>query len=384
MNRALTIIVGCAAIMAAPASHAFYQGDHAELQGFSRMGHAQLWFADDTLTDRSISVSRGSLRLLADVFADHWPSLQFHGVLEAQGATFPIPIGSPARRLRASLVDQRLSQVTFDVDRLALRYNAGLIDIQVGRQPVNLATTFFFTPNDFFNPFAAQAFFRIYKPGVDALRLDLELGELSRLTVISALGDEDPVISPSSLPSELRNASALAQISTVVSDVELSLVGGRRGRAFVVGGALAAEVLGFGVRSEGHVAFFDDAGACAEVALGVERRFENTLNLQLEAFYHGAGADQPTDVSCAPVGAPNLYRGRYHLAAGAGYEINPLLQGQILVLVDASDGSAQGALYFVYSLHDEVEAALVTSIPIRQGELGATPFVTDVELRAYF
>ena len=80
----------------------------------------------------------------------------------------------------------------------------------------------------------------------------------------------------------------------------------------------------------------------------------------------------------------NLYPSRHYVAAGAGYEITPLLLGQALVLVDASDRSVVASLYLVYSLHDELEAALVSSVPVRQGDRIPAPFVVDVELRAYF
>jgi len=76
------------------------------------------------------------------------------------------------------------------IDRLNARWSAQRLDVRVGRQPVNLATTFYFTPNDFFAPFAAQAFFRVYKPGVDAARADYRLDNLSTVSLISVLGYE--------------------------------------------------------------------------------------------------------------------------------------------------------------------------------------------------
>ena len=70
------------------------------------------------------------------------------------------------------------------VDSLAGQWTTSHLDLTVGRQPVNLATTFYFAPNDFFAPFAAQEVYRVYKPGVDAARAEIRLGNLSQLTLL--------------------------------------------------------------------------------------------------------------------------------------------------------------------------------------------------------
>jgi len=74
------------------------------------------------------------------------------------------------------------------IDWLNARYSYNRLDLIVGRQPINLATTFYFTPNDFFAPFAAQVFYRVYKAGVDAIRAEVRLGDLSQLSLITVLG----------------------------------------------------------------------------------------------------------------------------------------------------------------------------------------------------
>ena len=83
---------------------------------------------------------------------------------------------------RSGIFDRGFSDrdyVHFSMDRLNIEYSFKKLDLIVGRQPINLATTFYFTPNDFFAPFAAQTFYRVYKPGVDALRANVQIGELS-------------------------------------------------------------------------------------------------------------------------------------------------------------------------------------------------------------
>jgi len=89
-------------------------------------------------------------------------------------------------RVEWSFSDDDLSRVAFD--RLNVRANWDRFDMTVGRQAINLATTFYFSPNDFFAPFSAQNFFRVYKPGVDAVRAEIRAGDLSQISLIHVLG----------------------------------------------------------------------------------------------------------------------------------------------------------------------------------------------------
>src|SRR4030042_4416807 len=92
---------------------------------------------------------------------------------------------------RSSALEWSLSDRNYvhtAIDRFNVRWSKDRLDLLMGRQAINLATTFYFSPNDFFAPFAAQAFYRVYKPGVDALRAEVRLGDLSQLSLISVLG----------------------------------------------------------------------------------------------------------------------------------------------------------------------------------------------------
>ncbi|MCA9552869.1 MAG: hypothetical protein KC933_22735 [Myxococcales bacterium] len=295
------------------------------------------------------------------------------------------------------------------VDRLVLKAYLPKVRLAVGRQPVTFATTYFFTPNDFFQAFSAQAFFRLYKPGVDAARVDVELGELSELTVVGVLGykDEDPnrrVEGPS-----WDASSVLARASTTLFDFEWSVMGGKAPFAWVVGGGAQGEVLDWlGVRVEGHVAIpQDDADRTrAELAVGLEHRFEISLHLRLEYFYNGSGRTDPAAYAAVyqdPValnGTP--YLGKHYVVLGASRELTALLTGDAFLLVNLTDRSFQAAVALAYSLLDEVDLAVVASVPVGKGlnarllpvdpwvvvtpgsELGSYPIAVSAEVRAYF
>jgi len=106
-------------------------------------------------------------------------------------ASYQGSMGTPLDVERSAALEWSFSDneyIHLAIDRLNVRWAHNRFDFIVGRQPINLATTFYFTPNDFFAPFSAQAFYRVYKPGVDALRAEVRLGNLSQLSLINVFG----------------------------------------------------------------------------------------------------------------------------------------------------------------------------------------------------
>ncbi|RLB62746.1 MAG: hypothetical protein DRI90_08345, partial [Deltaproteobacteria bacterium] len=107
------------------------------------------------------------------------------------------------------------------IDRLSFDALAEPLKLTAGRFPVNYSVTNIFTPNDFFAPFSPTAINTIYKPGIDALRLNLALGPMSGLEVVQVAGFRQ-----SGEPAWGRSA-LLARASTVWWDFEWALLGGK-------------------------------------------------------------------------------------------------------------------------------------------------------------
>lgn len=283
------------------------------------------------------------------------------------------------------------------IDRLNARWSAQRLDVRVGRQPVNLATTFYFTPNDFFAPFAAQAFFRVYKPGVDAARADYRLNNLSTVSVLSVLGYEPDARAETGWSGrpETDRTSGLGRVAGVVHDVELALLAGRVRRTHILGASLQGEWFNWlGVRAEGHIAAPRDDGQnnYSELSVGFEHRWPGSLELRLEYFHHGSGADDEDDYQLVRLADASSYLARRYLALGAGYEFTPLLRGEALAIANLVDESRLLSLYAVYSLADEAELALNASLPFGdepeearvRSEFGLFPRAATLELRLYF
>jgi hypothetical protein len=273
------------------------------------------------------------------------------------------------------------------------------VDIILGRQPVNLATTFYFSPNDFFAPFAAQTFYRVYKPGVDALRLEVRLGDLSQLSLISVLGyrpDQASDTGWGSRPDSSRT-SYVGRISTNLNNFEWALVAGDLAEADILGGSFQGELFKWlGVRAEGHVAWPDSSGQDphGELAMGIEHRWENSLDMRLEYFYHGSGfAAAAGYASGASLNSgQGSYLGRHYSALGIGYEFTPVLTGQMALIGNLTDNSLLSSINAVYSLSNESEISVTIAAPSGRkpdglnirSEFGLYPCSLNIEWRWYF
>ncbi len=292
--------------------------------------------------------------------------------------------------LEWTLRDDKRGAARLAIDQLFITLSAGRFDLRAGRQPIGLATCFYFTPNDFFAPFAAQNFYRVYKPGVDAARIDFRAGALSQISFIHALGyaaDPAGANGYSSAP-DGGGAVNIGRAAVTFARFEWALLAGKIKDDTVIGGSLQGELFSWlGLRAEGHRRE-NAAGPWTDIAAGAERRFANSLTVRYEHFHNGAGASSPAAYRLGT--AP--YPGREYGALGLSYEFTPLLTGQLLALANWRDNSQALALYGLYSLSDESELALGLSIPRgepasaagMQSEYGSYPLSAYADFRIYF
>jgi len=301
---------------------------------------------------------------------------------------------------RSSLFEHNFSNnnyMHFAIDRFALRWSNQILDLTIGRQAINLATTFYFTPNDFFAPFAAQTFYRLYKPGVDALRAEVNLGDFSQISWISVLGYKADLNRDTGWSNEpdSHRASHLLLWSNVFGNFEGVLMLGRVVDKNVIGGALQGELFKWlGIRLEGHHgnSQHDSVGDYQQFSLGLEHRWENSLELRLELFYNGLGEYSVSHYRAASTAGSVRYLARRYSALGASYDITPLLMGEALIISNLDDQSQLLSLNTVYSLSDESELVVNANIPFGskpdngrlKSEFGVYSKSVSMELRFYF
>lgn len=292
--------------------------------------------------------------------------------------------------LELSLSDTEYAHLA--IDRMNVRWSSEDLSFRLGRQAINLATTFYFSPNDFFAPFAAQSFYRVYKPGVDAIRAEIASGELSSVNLIGVLGysassETDSGWNDNSDP---NRTSWLASYLVNMSGFEWGLLAGKAYRKRIVGASLSGELFDWlGIRAEANRSSMLDGEQQIydNVSIGLEHRWENSLMIQFEQFYHGDG-----EVETGLYDLRQSYPARRYRAIGISYEFSSLWTTQASIITNLVDTSDLYNVNVVYSLSDESEISFTLSLPDGEkptgtevkSEYGVYPRAMNLELRAYF
>ncbi len=290
-----------------------------------------------------------------------------------------------------------------EIDRFNLRWDRPGFRMVFGRQAITWGVNYFWPVLDLFAPFAPQRIDRDYKPGVDALRFTVPMGDFSEVEVIAASQGAQT-------PEDLSFAS-LGRFHSELGEGHSSLdfgymVGGFH-RDLVLGGFFSADVCGTGLRGEvswtspgcdprsAHPVF--GCGDFWRFTVGVDRLLTPTLTLIAEASWNGFGAGDPADYARL-ANADRVSRGevvslgRRYAGLSLGWLAHPLLTVSGAVLFNREDSSALFQPGIAWSVSDQVSvnAGLVVSTGrgLRDGvlgsEYGAVPVVAWSSLTAYF
>jgi len=392
---------------------AFYEWQDADRSlsfgGFFRLAGTGVDYPDDTalFEEDDNFLWDADVRILLDGnFGDHLflnanllQTVRSTGLLN-RNTIFASPL-TVARS--SSLIWQQKDSEDFNayllLDSFNLQWSSANASVTVGRQPINLATTFYFTPNDLYAPFPAQAFFRVYKPGVDSVRAAIKLGNLSQLSIIGVLAYDEDASSDNGWDSspDWDQTALISRLVFAAHGFEWGLLGGTVNDRTIGGGSLQGEIANWlGLRLEGHYAWpeDDEIDNYLLLTVGLEHRFPSSLTARFEQFHNGQGFSSITDAVTAiqQVDYTGLYLGENYSALSLGYEFSPLLYGELLALVNWSDDSQLYTANAVYSLADESELSAVLSLPNGDepdnaeinSEFGTRPWAVSLEYRLYF
>ncbi len=379
--------------------------------------------------------AQGFLNGRATVEAEFWDGASFEGHLfgtarilsDPADALIPERVGHGQYRALDLLTDNGSGndgQFLAFVDRFVVKKSFGDVDVSVGRQAVTFGKAYFWNPLDVFRPFAAEQVNRDYKAGVDAVRLDWELDSFSGLTFVSVFGREvDPLGAPVDRDRELGadtyGSALIGRYTAYLNGWDVAVQGGKVYGGLQAGGAAVGEIGVVQVRVEGT--YFDairvpDGPPLTvqdsirqlftdhwQAVVGAGYRWPNTLQLDAEYFYNGAGApdDQLVGLFRVAVGASQQIN-RHLVGIRSSYDITPILIGSLTGIHGISDDSGLVQAQLVWSLSDETDLLFTGSagygrqpLPgplafpraltrLPQSEFGALRGALAVELRSYF
>ncbi len=303
--------------------------------------------------------------------------------------------------LERSFVDRENLEARIAFDRLNVSWSRSSFRAVVGRQAITWGVSMLWPVIDLFAPFPPERIDREYKPGVDAARVSVPLGDFSEIEVVAAASGPD---------GEALSAGSLARFHC--GRLDLGVMGGRFHGDLVAGGFVTGDWSGTGLRAE--ISYTDSgdesappAGApgatpsrFARATFGVTRQVTPGVLVVGELSWNGFGASD--SAGYAAVARSDRFRtgevaslGRWYAGGILDWRPHPLLtvkstglvnlQDRSLLLLPSAEWSLSddATLVFGASLSLGSEAAL-TPVPTAGTEFGAIPVMAFVGIRYYF
>jgi hypothetical protein len=343
----------------------------------------------------------GIFRLKLDPRFSAELSAEAHGVVtvESPATAGPTAIvsGTTPRLfgLQDTVVDRDAVRTVLELDRLSLTWQRPTFRLVAGRQPITWGVDVFWPVLDLFAPFPPERIDREYKPGVDALRLTLPVGNLSEIDVVAA-GQGTSIERDGSV-------GALARFHLGPTDV--GAMAGWFHRDAVVGGFVTANVRGTGLRGEvAYTRSGDPADAHLgrasfwRAGVGLDRQLTPALSLSAELAWNGFGVDDPAAYPRVAAAA-RVQRGevtslgRYYGGVSLTWQVHPLVSVTGVALVNLGDGSGLLLPRLDWSLADSLGLVVGGIFGLGAGrtaagtpgsEYGPTPATLYAGITAYF
>ena len=279
------------------------------------------------------------------------------------------------------------------LDRAHLRIAFERADLTVGRQAITFGKAWFWNPLDVFLPFGSTQFDRDYKPGVDALRVDLPLGDLSGATLVGVPGRAPSGAAPAGGGDAWYRSALVARAFGNARGWDAAAQGGKILGGYQLGGAVTGELGGLELR--GEAAWFaaqdgtgagvtgSEIGSHLSAVAGAGRGFAaRGLQLQAEYLYNGAARGDLRQRFALVAEGRLRHAGRHLLGALASGRIHPLVSGSLAGLWGIGDGSWLAQPGLVWSAADEVEVVGGAVIARGPRPLGET--AEDLRFRSEF
>ena len=379
--------------------------------------------------DNNTWFSQNILRLTAAGHPYDWLIYEVHGVQsldltsadEASSSTATFDLAPGTSRYRAleagwDWLAEGNTAAAFWFDRYNTKFTLSQADFTIGRQAITFGKAYFWNPLDVFLPFDPRQFDRDYKAGVDAARLDISLGDFSGVNLIGALGREIDssggfISDDRTLDASWYGSSVLSRMFTNKWEWDWALQGGKIYGGYQLGGGTVGEIGPVEVRGEAAYYIVDGTrklpaslgGDLVEdhltAVVGLGHRFDNSLNLEGEYLYNGAGErGENLDIALARFASGNsLHMSRHLMGLMGSYEIYPILTGQLAWIFSFDDTSSQIQPGLSWSVSDEADLLAGASINIGEhprgdsaiapeikSEFGTFPDVYYLELKVYF
>ena len=291
-----------------------------------------------------------------------------------------------------------------EIDRLNVRFEHQKFSLTLGRQPITWGVNYFWPVIDLFGPFSPAAIDRDYKPGVDAVRLNLPVGDFSEVELIAAAqGDE--ATGGSNRSQNDWSYGALGRFHVKGTDVGFLI--GDFYRDTMAGIFVTGDMGGFGLRGE---ALYTDVaeewlGLPGETSssfwratVGVDRLLSPRASLVTEISFNGFGGRSAQEYPL--IAASNRFQrgeitslGREYSGVSFSFQVSPLWTVAAAVLTNWGDGSTLLQPSLAWSVSDNSSVSFGAFVGFGDefdmaggvaSEYGVVPVTLWGSIRTYF
>ncbi len=250
-----------------------------------------------------------------------------------------------------------------NIDRLNLMYSSDNIEVEIGRQRINLGINMVWTPNDIFNSSSFLNFDYVEKPGSDAFRIQYYMDATSSIEFVYKLNSSKEI-----------SAAGILKFNNWGYDFQL--LGGVMEKDFVFGGGWSGQIEGAGFSGEmtyfRNKQNFSDTTGIFVAALGSNYTFPNSLFISGEFLFNSRGktgnAGGLNNLFNSNYSVKNLSPAKYSLFGEAAYQITPLIRVDVSTIFNPSDKSFYAGPSIDISLTEDIY--LLTAAQFFSGKQG--------------
>lgn len=278
--------------------------------------------------------------------------------------------------------NKSLNRQNLDRFNVQISFDSG--DLTLGRQPITFGAARIINPTDVFLPFDVQTLNTEYRVGIDAMRFQRPIGQLSELDFGVVLGDDGT-----------DNSAAFGRLKSNFSGSDFEFTFIRFNEQQLIGFGIETTLGQFGGWLE--AASVSGDADYSRMSLGLDYGFNGHWFGMLEYHYNGAGADDPADylnlLTSTPYQAGGVFLlGKHYLSPSLSWQVSPLTTIALQIIANLEDKSMFANLSADYSLNDNLYLGLSyfsfsgekPNLTNLRSEYGSNPDRLIVSLRFYF
>ncbi|OGG98246.1 MAG: hypothetical protein A2508_06650 [Candidatus Lambdaproteobacteria bacterium RIFOXYD12_FULL_49_8] len=291
--------------------------------------------------------------------------------------------GEPEHQLYPNEGEKSSTQIFQNLDRFSLQYRAEGFDITLGRQAITFGMGRSVSPNDLFANFTLSELDLENRLGVDAVRLEVPLGELSELDLGALFGKNGAA----------AQGGGYLRVKVNLAGQDLVLLAAQYKRHQAFGGELALALGKIGAWVEGTWTkpFEATSPEYGRYLAGADYTFGEDTYLWLEYHLNGAGAKEASNyhqpqANQSYLDAGGYLWGREYLNLGGNFPLTPLNQLSLFFMSNRKDQST----YVNTTLESNLTTDLYLDLGIThltgnpdQTEFGTYPAQLYLAIRGY-